>query len=218
MEQVTPHDETILIFDFDGTLIDSLSVFHSCFNRCYKSVTGRPGIASEEFLSLFDHNLYLSLSHRGIGEESLSQLKNCLAHMLGEHIGFCKLFDGIAPMIRELGNIGRTLYIVTSNLSSVVRPFLGRHDLDSCFRQVLGAELGMTKIEAIRSIKSEQAGKRKIYIGDTIGDMLEGKEAGCRTIGVCWGWHSGDRILSSGADALIHNPEELIPAVQELLK
>jgi len=47
------------------------------------------------------------------------------------------------------------------------------------------------------------------YIGDTSGDVYEGKEAGAITIAVTWGWHEQERLIKAGPHFLVHTPKEL---------
>jgi len=48
------------------------------------------------------------------------------------------------------------------------------------------------------------------YIGDTTGDIKEGKEAGVKTVGVTWGWHSKALLAASRPDYLFDTPEDLL--------
>ncbi len=50
-------------------------------------------------------------------------------------------------------------------------------------------------------------------IGDTSYDMMLARNAGCRAIGVSWGYHNDEMLLESGADHLIHTYSELFPIV-----
>jgi len=48
------------------------------------------------------------------------------------------------------------------------------------------------------------------YIGDTTGDIKEGKQAGVKTVGVTWGWHSKEKMAAAEPDYLFDNPQELL--------
>ena len=48
------------------------------------------------------------------------------------------------------------------------------------------------------------------YIGDTAGDIREGREAGVKTVGVTWGWHTKDKMLAAAPDYLFDKPEDLL--------
>ena len=47
------------------------------------------------------------------------------------------------------------------------------------------------------------------YIGDTVGDIVEGKTAGARTVGVAWGWHPVAKLQAACPDHIAYTPEHL---------
>jgi phosphoglycolate phosphatase len=51
---------------------------------------------------------------------------------------------------------------------------------------------------------------KTFYIGDTVGDILEAKGAGVRSIAVTWGWHNRDRLVKAAPDYLVETPNELL--------
>jgi phosphoglycolate phosphatase len=61
------------------------------------------------------------------------------------------------------------------------------------------------------AIKKYQVISENIYyIGDTTGDIKEGREAGIKTVGVTWGWHSKEKMASAEPDYLFDTPQELL--------
>jgi phosphoglycolate phosphatase len=54
-----------------------------------------------------------------------------------------------------------------------------------------------------------------VVIGDTVYDIHMGKAAGCRTIGVAWGYHPLDELSAAGADHLVETMEELMHAIEQ---
>jgi len=51
---------------------------------------------------------------------------------------------------------------------------------------------------------------RTYYVGDTAGDVREGRAAGVRTVAVTWGWHSREKLAAAGPEFLVDNPVELL--------
>ena len=47
-------------------------------------------------------------------------------------------------------------------------------------------------------------------MGDTVGDILEAREAGVCTVGAAWGWHGAERLLRAAPDHLAHSPSDLL--------
>jgi phosphoglycolate phosphatase len=46
-------------------------------------------------------------------------------------------------------------------------------------------------------------------IGDTAFDMAMARAAGCRALGVAWGYHAAEELIAAGAEAVAHTPAEL---------
>ena len=56
-----------------------------------------------------------------------------------------------------------------------------------------------------------------VMIGDTTFDIEMGVAAGCRTIGVTWGYHEPRELIAVGADAMIDRYDQLVGTVGKLL-
>lgn len=72
-----------------------------------------------------------------------------------------------------------------------------------------------SKVEKIRHIteRSGMQGNGTFYIGDTVGDILEAKQAGVKTVAVTWGWHTKEQLSVANPDSLIDSPEELLEII-----
>ena len=58
--------------------------------------------------------------------------------------------------------------------------------------------------------------KSTVVIGDTVYDIAMGKAAGCRTIGVSWGYHPVAELLEAGADMIAETMGELAQFLKEM--
>jgi phosphoglycolate phosphatase len=84
--------------------------------------------------------------------------------------------------------------------------------LDSLVSAVYGADLGMSKSERIlHSCASSGVHPSSTYmIGDTVGDIQQGKLAGACTVAVTWGFHPKPRLLAAAPDFLADHPSDLL--------
>jgi phosphoglycolate phosphatase len=48
------------------------------------------------------------------------------------------------------------------------------------------------------------------YIGDTKGDMIEGRKAGAITVAALWGWHAVEKLEEGAPDHFVRSPEALL--------
>jgi phosphoglycolate phosphatase len=199
----------LFLFDFDGVLVDSLDVYEKTVTDCLKEIN-QPLIRDrEEFLELFEDNFYESLKNKGVdldvfmktAEDILAQVK----------IKDMKPFPAMAPVIEELHK-NHCLIVVSSNDYASIKEALEFLHYDGYFKEILGSDFMFSKKDKIlyAAKKYNVALEDIYYIGDTTGDIKEGKQAGIKTVGVIWGWHSKEKMTAAGPDYLFDNPRELL--------
>ena len=202
----------LLIFDYDGVIVDSLVIFRkNLIEACARRAS--VDISEKDFLELFDGNMYEGMARLGVLEDKIPQILEDLKEGLSKEQGNLKLFDGIDEVARRLSKQNYSA-IITSNVSSVVENYLTSRGMN-CFTEVLGADKGTSKVQKIGILKSRYPGFMCYYVGDTLGDMIEGKAAGVITIAVTWGWHNEERLLKGKPDYIVNKPLELVNLFKE---
>jgi phosphoglycolate phosphatase len=199
----------LLLFDFDGVLADSLDFYAEAVKRCLQWI-GNPVVKSrEDFLALFDGNLYESMAARGVNLADYVQAMKEI--MPGFDYGAMKTFDGLLPVLAALSR-DHCLLVISSNGSKTIRKMLVRFGFDPYFREILGADFLVSKKEKIDYALAKYGipAQRTFYIGDTAGDIREARAAGVRSVAVTWGWHSKERLLAAQPDFLVETPEGLL--------
>jgi phosphoglycolate phosphatase len=195
------------MFDWDGVLADSLELFTSVFlescHRCGFHSLDTPG----RLMALFDGNLYTSLATLGLQRNTIRRILRHFKRDSLARLDEIRLFEGIPEALDAIGR-GNTVIIVTANLSEIVWSVL-RRDGVRCVEEVLGVEAGTSKVEKIRQARRRYPSLPAFYVGDTKGDMLEGRSAGTETIGVLWGWHPEEKLREGEPDFLVRSPREL---------
>jgi phosphoglycolate phosphatase len=199
----------LFLFDFDGVIVDSLEVYEKTVTDCLKDIN-QPLIQDrEKFLELFDDNFYESLKNKGVdlnvfmkaSEDILAQVK--IKDMIP--------FPAVAPVIEELHK-SHCLIVISSNDYASIKEALELFNYDGYFREILGSDFMFSKKEKIlHAAKKYQVELQDVYyIGDTTGDIKEGKQAGVKTVGVTWGWHSKEKMAAAKPDYLFDNPRQLL--------
>lgn len=197
----------LVMFDYDGVIVDSLDVFISRFSQaCLEN--GMQGINDpKDVISLFEGNVYETMMSRGVDESCIDNILKRYELLQGEQLTDLELFAGIGKALQRISE-KHHVYVITSNLSSATIKILNKNGIN-CFKDVIGAEKEKSKIKKIHSTMSLHPGTPAYYVGDTKGDMIEGKHAGTQTIGVTWGWHTPQKIKEGNPDFLVNTPEEL---------
>lgn len=200
---------SLLLFDFDGVLVDSLDFYAEAVARCLERI-GMPIVrGKEDYLDLFDGNFYESLAARGV---DLSAYSRAAREILpGLDYGTIKPMPGLVPVLAALHR-DHCLAVLSSNGSRVIAALLGRFGFAPFFREIFGSDFLFSKKEkiafAVRKYGMEL--QRTFYVGDTAGDMVEARQAGVKAVGAVWGWHGRERLAKVAPDFLIETPAELL--------
>ena len=200
----------LFLFDFDGVLVDSLEVYHRAVSWCLERI-GMPFISTqEEYVALFEDNFYASLAEKGVDLHAFSQALNEYARDV-DYYRDVKPFTTVLTVLEELCRAD-TLAIISSNSAAAIGKIMARLHYNGCFREILGSEFHLSKKAKIDHMvaKYGRSRERTFYVGDTAGDIKEGKAAGVKTIAVAWGWHPRETLAAENPDFLIARPDELL--------
>ncbi len=201
--------QKLFLFDFDGVLVDSLDFYVQAVGACLEAV-GTPVVQSrEDYLALFEGNFYEAMAARGVDLVAFAQA----AHEILPRFNYDALapFPGMAPVLAALHR-DHLLAVISSNGSQTIRAMLARFGYEACFQDVFGSDFLFSKVDKIAHALERfgASADRTFYIGDTVGDVLEAREAGVKTVAVAWGWHSREKLAAAHPDYLLERPEELL--------
>jgi len=198
----------IIIFDYDGVIVDSLDLVIEIYNELAPQYDLEKLKEKEEFTKFFDHNFFQGLKENGIGPEVYEGLLKEMADRLAREVKDAPLFEGIKEVLKKLSQEYRLL-IITSNLSYVIEEALKINDIKE-IEEVVGAEKEKSKVKKIKRVEGKYPDSKIYYIGDTTGDIYEGREAGTITVAVSWGFHKKEKLELSEPDYLAITTEELL--------
>ncbi|WP_017293110.1 HAD-IA family hydrolase [Geminocystis herdmanii] len=202
--------ETVLIFDFDGTLADSRKTLVEIANNLALEF-GFDRVTEDEMLRL-SH-----LSSRDIFYESpippykIPFLLRRVKKELNQKIASLEPFDGIQEALSSLKKQGYRLGILTSNLKENVVDFLNNNNLDEYFDFVYSASTLFGKHKILKKIikKHNLCREKVIYVGDETRDIEAAKKSQIKVIAVTWGFNSASVLAKYEPDFIIHLPEQL---------
>ena len=196
----------ILIFDFDGTIADTKSIYYKATYDAVKKF----GYSYKDIDNVIDLGLNLKSVLRKLGLSFITTLflhrrimKNI--HKYVDEVKKCKDVNSIKE-IRE------DKILITNSLKEFVIPILKHFNLN-CFKEIYGAEDFGDKSEFIKEYmnKNRIKGKDCYYIGDRASDVIIAKKARCNSIiisGKC-AWDSRAEILKEKPDFIIRNIKDL---------
>jgi len=206
------NDKPVVIFDFDGTIADSLLAM---LNMLY-SLAHHEALPKEDISELRGMGFPRMLLRLRIPPWLALWLLRQARLKLARDITSLELVSGIDTAIKTLAKANQ-LFVVSANNEPNIRAFLQRYELESYFTGVVGDANPFDKSRALRRLISECGLNpgRSWYVGDRIWDIRSARRAGLKSAAVSWGY-SNIHVLKRGRpDALVFNADELVNAVQE---
>lgn len=197
----------LIMFDFDGVVADSFEVFYAEFRAAVEDLGFHKLQTRNDLLGLFEGNAFVQLVKLGFPVWRLKRLGERFGPRIAEANQRVHPFPGMPELLAELA-AEHTVYVISSNTTKAVEDFLQKHQIAGVC-DVLGADKERSKVKKIRQTMKQHPGSTPWYVGDTKGDMLEGREAGAATIAVTWGWHSEERLRTGNPDHVVHSQDEL---------
>jgi phosphoglycolate phosphatase len=207
----------LMIFDFDGTLVDSRKLII----EAHRVVFGQFGFAvppEDESLSLIGMSLELVLLQLAGPDAPVAEMVATYQHLLpllrADPAYADVPFGGAAELLAALAAHGDVrLGIATGHVSHAVAPALRRFGWQNHFCTVQTADKAPSKphpgmvLQALREAGADA--KDAIMIGDTAFDMDMARAAGVEGVAVAWGYHRPDRLQDAGASRVVNDMTEL---------
>ena len=208
----------VVLFDLDGTLIDSGPIILASMRHASVTVLGRE--PDEELVRAAIGGQGLISQMRELDPERVDELVDVYrAHNEPLH-STLETFPGVLELLPELRRRGHQTGIVTAKRVATVELAFDRFpQLRELIDVLVGAEDTERHkpdpdpvLEALRRLGADP--DEAVYVGDSPFDIRAGKAAGTLAIAVGWGGiHPDDRLLAEEPDALVHHPSEILALV-----
>lgn len=209
---------TTLLFDFDGTLLDTneliIQTFQSVLGNRYPGKYERTDILP--FLGPTLIESFGSIDPEK-AEEMIAEYR---AWNIAMHDELASEFDGVSETMRLLKSAGMKMGIVSTKRNDMIGKGLQLLDVDGVFDVIIGLEdVQNTKPHPEPILLAlERLGAKKeeaLMIGDNFHDIEGGKNAGVRTAGVAWS-EKGEQFLQSfQPDYMLQHISDLLHIIEE---
>lgn len=205
-----------VIFDLDGTLLNTLGDLASSVNFALRSC-GYPERSIDE-VRTFIGNGVIMLMHRSVpkgtnAEDEKKCFEKFRAHYLEHMEDTTAPYEGVNGLIRALGEKGIGTAVVSNKLDAAVKGLCKKHFplLTCAFGVTQESErkpsaANVYKALSLLAVRREEA----LYVGDSEVDVQTAQNAGLEMVGVTWGYRSRELLLSAGAKVLVDRPEEIL--------
>jgi phosphoglycolate phosphatase len=203
----------LAVFDFDGTLADTLPWFVRAVNRL-ADFHRFNRIAAGDLDALRGSGARRVVAHLGIPAWKLPRIGIDMRRLMAEDIGQIRLFDGVGGMLRGLSERGVALALVTSNAYENVRHVLGADHAALIRHYACGSSLFGKRGHVRRVLKRSgvQPGEA-IVIGDELRDLEAARAEGIPFGAVAWGYTHVEALAAEAPAAVFADPADVVDKV-----
>ena len=213
----------VVIFDLDGTLINSLPDLADSANDTMIRY-GFPTHTIEEYFN------FAGDGQRTFIERALPQDKNFDDTFVTEMVDYynercqvrslnkTEIYDGVLEMIQKLQSLKIPLNVCSNKPHEAVINIVEKLFPKNIFDSILGAQKNLPvkpnpamPLKLIEKYNVET--KEVAFLGDTAFDMQTAVNAKMIGVGVTWGFCSENDLINGGADILIHKPNEIFKLI-----
>ncbi len=211
----------LIIFDLDGTVIDSIPDIQDNLNKTLIKY-GYPEVDYERSKSIIGHgarNLVKGALPEGTPDGAVDEALAFYNELYtGSGSPKTKIYDGIPEVLAELRRRGYRLAVCT-NKPEMTANALGEGLLFGLFDRIVGGREGRAlkpdKDAVLPIIEGFCADPAETYmVGDMTADVLTAKNAGMRSVAVLWGYGKEEDLLPLGVKLFAEKPSDLLDIIK----
>jgi HAD superfamily hydrolase (TIGR01509 family) len=214
-----PNRGAVVLFDMDGTLLDSQQALLGAFRDATTEVLGAPFPVQREdadrVIQLSSKDVFPELA--GGDGETAKRIEASFHRSYRARTDELRLFPGVREMLTALHEVGDTLGVVTSKSRVRLDRDLEQNDIGHLLDvTVCGDEVPAAKpdpapiIAAMEMLSVKPAGV--LFVGDGANDVIAAHSAGIRVVGAGYGFHP-EACRAAGPDHWIEAPLDLLRIV-----
>ncbi|MFQ5677352.1 MAG: HAD family hydrolase [bacterium] len=208
------HAVDLLIFDLDGTLVDTRMDLANAVNYA-RDALDLPSLAPDEVVSYVGDGLR-TLVERSLPNERRDEVDQGIEHFQRYYrshlLDNSRLYPGVREILAHFS--GKKMTIVSNKPEEFTRSILIGLNVDRYFQMILGGDSLPVKKPAPEPIlqtlaRLESSSDKTVVVGDSTTDILAGKGAATYTCVVTYGFKNPDLLLAAEPDFVVDSILEL---------
>ncbi|MCR4872833.1 MAG: HAD family hydrolase [Bacteroidales bacterium] len=216
----------LIVFDLDGTLLNSLEDLADSANW----VLEQHGFQTHpvDAYRYFVGDGVRKLIERILPQEERTEAR--IEQCRQEFVAYYKVhmedktsvYEGITELLVELKNRGLKIAVATNKVHIAVKPLMEKYFPEIRFDSMIGQREGVPvkpapqiMFDILKETGCEPS--EALHVGDTATDMQLAHNAGVTPVGVLWGYRPLEELQEAGAKFIIEKPEELLRLVHEYI-
>jgi phosphoglycolate phosphatase len=206
-----------LIFDLDGTLVDSLQGIAASLNLAL-TASGLPTHPSEAVRGFIGNGARILIQRAAPADADVALLDTLEQAFKADYDRTwstgTSVYEGVTGLLEALQKRGYPLAVLSNKPHPFTVAMVSQMFPGIRFSSVLGQRAGIPhKPDPAGAIEIAGALRRLpencAVIGDSTMDIETAHNAGMRAVAVTWGFHDRGRLIAAGADAMVDTPAEL---------
>ena len=209
----------LVIFDLDGTLLNTIEDLGNACNHALE-MCGHPVHDMKEYNMLVGRGIYnlfrgaLPEGHRT--DTEVRRMKDFFIPWYDAHkCDRTRPYDGMPALLGTLEARGIKLGVASNKYQDGTEKLVRHFFPDLDFVRILGQREGMPIkpdpgiVDEIMRASGLTDKSKAVYVGDSDVDMLTGRNAGVRTVGVTWGFRSREELAGLEPWKIADTPQDL---------
>jgi len=206
-----------MIFDLDGTLLDSLPDIEHSINHTLKHL-GLPLLSMDEVQCYIGNGVYNLIELCLPGGKDDVHFNDCLTMFRTYYINHMTNrtlpYNGICQALADLDQCGCKMAVVSNKVDKAVKQLV-QYFFDQYIKIAIGEcpdtprkpdPSGVLVAAAMLNVDPSKC----LYVGDSPSDILTADNAGMISVGVAWGYRSEDELRTAKAKYILTNPDQLL--------
>ena len=199
-----PRRHPTVLFDLDGTLVDSLALLVGAMQHAFDARPGPRPATTQEWVATIGRPLQWQFGQYATSDDDLQLLiRHYRAYQHEHHDRLTRAYDGIPALVARLHREGHPLGLVTSKVDHLAVRALTHVGLAPFIREVVGADRSTRHkpdpepvVLAMRALGATP--DATVFVGDSEFDVMAGNAARVTTIAVTWGASDHAALLAAG--------------------
>ncbi|MEI8347996.1 MAG: HAD family hydrolase [Pseudomonadota bacterium] len=213
-----------IIFDLDGTLLDTLEDIANSMNQALNKL-GFPSHLTRSYKTLVGNGvseLARQALPNGTSQEVIDEclllMRNFYQDQYNQHT---QPYPGIVELLQKLKRLGPKLAVLSNKPHEFTEKIVNEYFPPETFEKIWGAKKGIphkphpaSALALMAELKVEP--HETMLVGDSAVDVQTAINAGITPIAVLWGFRSLDELKRAGAQLIVNCPIELFSLIQNL--
>lgn len=211
-----------VIFDLDGTLVDSIYDLADCVNLALKKLSLGENTLEEYYSFVgngMENLIRTAMKQKGNDEDLYKKVRREFDLLYAEHCNDKTIpYEGVEELLEKLNSRGIKTAVLTNKahefVDGIVKKCFPSHNFVAAWGNKEGRKRKPDP-EALLTLVLESGFEVSdcVYVGDSEVDVKTAKNAGMDLVCVLWGFRSKAQLTESGAELMVANAQELYNAL-----